>query len=254
MCFWRKPDPKSNGAVLFLFIGLALTLLLAGVVVGKSMVGEAGIAGIAGKEVGAQDAAAALPAGVTDIIGPHEMTAYADYTVIYGYSRGGVPMIGMVQWDRRESGYALRSEIALSSAPNGFAFVDDVTDGPEWGISPVVTVRGPSMSDPRVASVAFVVVHGSGLAQVLFTDGDGTMPAEFMEGETEVGSWDVRVVDVNGDGVPEVLQRERYRLGEVETEETRAYVWDCGRLSFDERLSWALTVRIELFPEPVITP
>ncbi|MEA3249956.1 MAG: hypothetical protein U9Q03_06430 [Patescibacteria group bacterium] len=247
MSFWRKPEPKSNGAVLFLFIGIVLTLLLAGVVFGKRMVGEVETAV---KDTGTRGVFDALSVGTSDIVGPLEVAAFADRTYVFGYRRENVSMAGMVQWDGRERQYVLRSEIPLSAAPNGFASVSDIVAGPDWGISPVVELRGPSLADPLIESVAFLVVHGANLAQVPFAATDGIMPAEFSEGSAGALSWSVRVEDVTGDGAPEILQRESYRLGEVEVEEIRAYTWDCGRLAFDERLSWALTVRGEIFPEP----
>jgi len=248
MFFWRKPEPKSNGAVLFLFIGFVLTLVLIGLVVTESMTGNAGAGDEAAEEK--KEALDILPVGVSGVIGPFEITVFADRTYVFGYSRGGAAMLGMVQWDRSERGYVLRSELVLSGAPYGFADVGSVAAGPDWGISPIVEVRGPSRSGSGGETVAFVAVHGEDLAQVPFADGAGTMPAEFLIGEAGAASWNMDTGDVTGDGVPEVFQRERYRLGEVETEEVRAYVWDSGRLAFDEQLSWALTVRSDLFPEP----
>lgn len=248
MSFWSKPEPKSNGAVLFLFIGIVLTLGLVGVVVTESMVGTA--EGGDRAEKAAQAALDVLPVGASDVVGPLEIPAFADQTFVFSYTRGGAVILGMVQWDRGRRGFGLRSELVLSGAPYGFKDVGTVAAGPSWGISPIIEVRGPSRSESGGETVAFVAVHGEDLAQVPFADGDGTMPAEFLIGEAGAASWNMDTGDVTGDGVPEVFQRERYRLGEVETEEVRAYVWDSGRLAFDEQLSWALTVRSDLFPEP----
>ncbi len=248
----RLPEPKSNGAVLFLFVGFVLTLLLAGVVITKSMAGKrpVPVEPIAGDD--RTDPSAALPAGISAAVGPLEIEGAADPSFVFAYRHGSAPAVGLVRWDRKTRRYRQVSEAVLSVAPYGFSSVDSLSDGPVWGITPIITVRGPSSADPRVRSVTFVAVYPTLLSQINFAAGDALMPVEFLAGTADTASWDLEVRDVNGDGVPEVLQHEMYRLGDVETDETSVFVWDYGRLKYDEQLSWALTVRAELFPEPDI--
>jgi hypothetical protein len=194
----------------------------------------------------------ALPDGAKDVVGPLKVEKIAAPTYVFGYSRAGQARVAVVQFDDHIDSHVLRSEISLAGVPSGFTGVDSLISGPFWGIMPLFTVSGLSSAGSGVKSVVFVEMYDAELSLVPFVDVDRQMVASFLDGSVADSDWDLSIEDVDGDRIPEVLQFERYKLGDVDIEEIRVYKWSNGQLTFDERLSWALTVRGEMFPEPEV--
>lgn len=121
------------------------------------------------------------------------------------------------------------------------------------GASPAIVAKAAAGS--QTAATLLARLDGRKLVPMVRVDGGGdNYIAIFYDGQVSDGRESFSLEDVDGDDrLDAVVRGQYYHMGDgtaVTNESADVYVWDGQFWQYDKRLSWALTARNGLFPEP----
>lgn len=240
-------------AVLFVFLGVVLTILLASLVLTLEPSRRIAVFDEP------SDWQSAVPEGW--LVRPEAVAGLDDADVVsyvIGYASGKEAGVALVVWDRSRARYVVSDQRALADIDPRLSFVTSVrATAPGAGASPAAEVTA-TISDGTKADF-FVVRSGNGLRVVQMVDGGGNLgPAVFVHGLLPDGQATFELRDVNGDGAVEAVTRGVFQdlNGQAggRWSSVDVYVWRNGRFEYDKELSWALTTEAVMFPEPSGAP
>jgi hypothetical protein len=158
--------------------------------------------------------------------------------------------------EQRADGYRVRfTEPLLDLDVLGFDAWEDVSGGAnlrlvsELGGRPVLLLTFPSSRPPLIAIGLFAVTSGGQLTAIEAVTSSGAQPAFFFDGQTAIGSNEMGLLDLDGDGGFEVV----VATGRVEGQapdrrmawRASAFRWANGRLVPAPELESAALERIE---------
>ncbi len=253
--FKKKDKPRRS--LFFLFLGLALSLVLVALVIEGGFIGRQSFL----ENTAPSDYKSALPAGWLTSDG--SVVALPDLpqpTYIVGYSDGQAAAAALVAWQARDQRYAVISELRFVdqlSAADGYKDVPQL-NGKAFGAPGQAVEVTLSAADDRPSLILFIARQGNGLKLVNLRDGGGdVVPAAFLSGDYNYGSDNFEIFDADTDGQPEAVWSERNFTpsagGGGWSTSVSAYQWRNGMFEYDKELSWALTTDASMFPEPSAT-
>ncbi|KPJ85608.1 hypothetical protein AMJ57_02520 [Parcubacteria bacterium SG8_24] len=248
---WNKV-PSSNAAVLFLFIGIALTALLVAFVMQRSQPGRSSIQERSAIRTGPT---AALPAGA--VAGDEAVVEFIATTVptyAVAYLSEGAAQLALIEAGAAGE-HMVRQVVPLTPSVNRYVELPDLTLMVVAPEEPALLLVAGAVG-PTKDAILVMVREGRMLRPVNMRLKDGTVaPAEFWSGTSGVRRAAVSFSDVDGDGQQEIVVRivrhdrptEESAAPQVEIE---VYAWRLGMFMYDQELSWAMAMSDDLFPAP----
>jgi hypothetical protein len=247
---WLQPRLKhlSKGRVFFLFAGLVLTVLLAAFLVEEASRGAKQSMNASFSEI-RPDLAKLLPSSAkwTDasVIAIESLAASDIPSYVAGYADGGKLHVALLAWDAHEGAFTLAQTAEWDAAADAAATLTAEAAPLGTGLPTMVVLqqrRGSASTD-----VIVLVADEAGLrvAQLAGENRKGTAaPASFVAPVRKDGGDIVLFQDVSGDGVADLLLRT------AKADDVQVYEWQKDAFAYSERLSWAMVMSKQLFPEP----
>lgn len=239
---------RTDGRVFFLFLAVALTLVLFGIVLQHSAAPRHAVDET--PPPSAIEPSTALPSGAAATASV-KLTPSVDPAYAYAYELGGGVQVSLVSWNREQGKYEVIStltpdDLGLSGATRPVTMAED----PNWDGLQVFAVRvtlGVGTDD-----VVLLSRNGDRIDLLRTIDKDGAVrPASFRLAATRSG--DFRLDDLTGDGVQEVVVTSGTSQGTggaATGSETRVFRWNGTMLAYDAQLSWAYAMSGDVFPSP----
>lgn len=252
----KRRKARSDGRVLFLFLGVSFTLVLLGLVIQRTAGNRVGIGETPPSAI--VDPAKVLPAGAMNPA-MSALEPSVDPTFVFAYELDGGVKASLVVWDRVQGKYRLSSTLDLAgTTENALLYGPQIgVDSAGWGM-PVLEVSASS-NGPSGAATALIVRDGPALRPLeMFGPGGERSWAVFENGTVMPYFAEFHLEDVDGNGTKEIVATRGLVSADARGDMHRAgttavYRWDQGILSYDERLSWAFSLSDEVFPEPAVT-
>lgn len=246
---WLQPRLKqvSKGRVFFLFAGLVLTVLLAAFFVEQTSRGGRLSMNASFTEI-RPDLAKLLPTGSTwtdaSVMAIESLAASDIPSYVAGYAAGGKLHAALLAWDDREGAFTLAQTVdwGVAADPSSALAAEATPLG--TGLPTMVVLQ---QSHGRAsADIAILVADEAGLriAQLAGEGGAGASAAAFTSPARKDGADIVMFHDVSGDGIADLLMRM------AAAEDVQVYEWQRDAFTYSERLSWAMVMSKQLFPEP----
>lgn len=231
----RRKSPDRSALFLFLVVlvsGLVVMVLAQQASLPERAVSEA--------PATKPDYAKVLPPG-TDMPGVKEVELIDSPTPAYAvaYSVEGQAVMSLVVWSKPEGKYVAYSPLVLAGNDVWLTGVTKLSiERLGSGVPTLLFAQGPTGSS-NVEQVIVVAREGLSLRLVEKTEADVPPGTAFFP-------VDASVMDVNSDGVKEVMTK---TVLDGKTA-IKVYSWSNGRLEYNEQLSWAMTTDAQLFPVP----
>ncbi len=249
-----KKRQKPSLRPLFLFLGLALTLVLAALLLqGLSSPRRSFL-----ENAGAADYRSALqPKWLTNDQAVVRLPDLPQPSYVVGYSDGASSQAALVAWSQTDSRYEITGNLRFAdmlSVAENYRDVPRLSDQAFDGAGQAIQATLKASGQPDL--ILFISRDGNGLKIDSLVDGGGqVVAAAFLQGSVSGGVDAFEVRDADNDGAPEAIWTERQlsgtgTLGSSWSTSVSAYQWAGGRFEFDKQLSWALTTDASLFPEP----
>lgn len=251
--FWQKKKKPSVAPSLFILGGVVMTALLVAFVLQQSLPRRESVS----EKLPPPDFAGLLPPGVAagagaplelpDLPQPSYVVAFADEL--------GNPSLALMVWDKRDNRHKLTSTLGLSVGDIRLEGVPTLTaEALGRGAPTAIVARGPAGA--YTDGVFVVVRQGDSLSFVAKHNADGTTGIAYFPLGTSVRNGEqLHFGDVDGDGDKEAVQTSSQTdANGKETENVSVFAWNDGYFSYNQDLSWALTMRKSVFPEPEAPP
>jgi len=241
----RRKKAKSDASVLFIFIAVVGTLILAAAVLQISPIKRTAVEDRPPADsVGGR---ATLPAGVTEPVRRADLDLLAEPATALAFRSDGRQMLGLMQWSRRSGENVLKSRIVLRGELNQVELPELSVERYGWGKDSEIELRW-STANSNTDLVTYVLVDGTQLSQVKIEKPDGISRYDlFEEGDTVLGETTIEIKDMDSDGVAELFAETVDPYGNRVVD---VYLWVGDRLAWDDSWSKAMTAREGLFPEP----
>jgi hypothetical protein len=251
-CKKRWRHRLGEKAAFFFFIGLAATVVVLALVWQLTFSGSGGGVGLSGA-IDDWRLKQLLPAGAD--VGPAGIVGLdlPPGASVVGYGSQSRSFLALIV--PGEGGkLAVANTLDLTQLDPTFSGTPHVVAriiGP--GASPAVIARVKGNFDAY--AVIFAVVDNGRLRPLVMQDGGGNIRlAIFYHGYVSEGQEEFSLEDVDGDGREEAVTRGRYVVyGDGSSgynTSASVYRLEDGKWVFNRDLSWALTARNGLFPEP----
>lgn len=242
--FCRPPVPKSSASILFLFLAIVGTLILASVVVSSGVERQKIMNELPGPTE--LDASSALPASSGGAVRRLDLDVAGESVILFAYRENDRPTLGIVQWDRRAGDYVLRSRIwprGEHDLPKLPRLKLRVLTG--WSDGAIVEVSWP-LAERGQQAVAYFKIQGTEIEQIPLQRPDGECRLEMLAvGDTGDGQAELMVRDFDDDGVAELLHTTTDSTGDRSID---AFLWVDDKLTWNQYWSQAMTTRADLFP------
>jgi hypothetical protein len=242
----------NNRASIFFFFGLAASLVVIAFAWQSTAVGRLGF----GEPVDNTRLLKALPANATVAADGYLELATPNSWVV-GWAVDGRAYAGLV------TGGTL-GRLELVSQLDLTAYDPDITGQPGLdqriigaNASPAYIIRAGA-GEGTLATLLATVQTGRLVPMVRVDGGGRNVLALFYDGFVSDGQEQFSLEDVDDDGTLDAVMRGQYFVmgdgSPGRNESASVFLWDGTAWQFDHELSWALTVRNGLFPEPPVYP
>ena len=251
--FWQKKKKPSSVPSLLVLGGVVMTALLITFVLQQTLPRRESV----GEKLPPPDFAGLLPPGSAAAAGATlELPDLPQSSYVAAFANeGGDPSLALIVWDKRANKYKLASTLGLSVGDIRLGGVPTLTaESLGRGAPTAIIARGPAGA--YTDGVFVIVRQGDSLSFVAKHNADATTGiAYFPLGASVRHGEELHFGDVDGDGDKEAVQTSSDTDEDGKKAETvSVYAWIDGYFSYNQDLSWALTMSKSVFPEPEAPP
>jgi hypothetical protein len=239
---------RSDASVLFIFIALVGTIILAASVIKLNSPRRISIDGNLSDAV-LRQVDRISPSESGELLGYIFIESAAVPTMVLVNCQNDELITSLVQWDILSEKFVSRSSLSSRVGLPDIKLIHLKSVQAGWDSGQILELR-VSTTGSQTQLVSFLQVQDTHLRRISIIGPIGLSQQDYFEfGETLTGSVGFNIEDLDDDGVTEVkLIATDQKGGKV----VSVFKWTGIELFYDENWSMALTVREDLFPEPLI--